>query len=127
MMSARQQGQLVLVLPELLLLVTPPVLRSTGSKKIVAVAGAGAPYRKMPSGWPRTSRCRCAWGSRPSGSRALGAESGADVNVAGVGRAPSDAQDEVARLKARLKNKTRRLEGAIFDRDAIRAEYQVLG
>ncbi|CAM9124829.1 unnamed protein product, partial [Ectocarpus sp. 8 AP-2014] len=55
---------------------------------------------------------------------ALGAGTGADVNVAGVGRAPSDAQDEVARLKALLKNKTRRLEGAIFDRDAIRAEYQ---
>ncbi|CAM9281318.1 unnamed protein product, partial [Ectocarpus sp. 13 AM-2016] len=58
---------------------------------------------------------------------ALGAGKRADVNVAGVGRAPSDAQEEVARLKARLKNKTRRLEGAIFDRDAIRAEYQVRG
>ncbi|CAN0094306.1 unnamed protein product, partial [Ectocarpus sp. 6 AP-2014] len=56
----------------------------------------------------------------------FGAGSGADVNVARVGRAPSDAQDEVARLKARLKKKTRRLEGAIFDRDAIRAEYQHL-
>ncbi|CAM9439537.1 unnamed protein product, partial [Ectocarpus sp. 12 AP-2014] len=57
---------------------------------------------------------------------ALGAGKGADVNVAGVGRAPSNAQEEVARLKARLKNKTRRLQGAIFDRDAIRAEYQHL-
>lgn len=32
---------------------------------------------------------------------------------------------QVANLKGRLESKTRRLEAATFDRDAIRAEYQV--
>ncbi|CAN0212369.1 unnamed protein product [Hapterophycus canaliculatus] len=37
---------------------------------------------------------------------------------------PRHAQEEIDGLKARLESKTRMLEVATFDRDAVRAEFQ---
>eukprot|EP00752_Nemacystus_decipiens_P005394 g4890.t1 len=54
-----------------------------------------------------------------------GTGTGEGAEVAATSRAVREAQEEVDSLKARLESKSRRLEAATFDRDAIRAEYQV--